>query len=153
MHTPRDNYSLGCAGLATGTTTTLSNANAFPYQIDGRSYQKAAALNVAPALKTGSPAFVALAANQSTCFFAHIDPAGTITLTQGKVGSSSTAAGYQAGAFEWPQEDKGFACIGAIKVTTNATGAFTVGTTAFGAANTTVTYYNAGDDYGVAIPY
>lgn len=153
MHTKRDNYSGGCAGLATGTTTTISVANAFAFAIAGRAYQKAAALNFAPALRTGATAFVALAASQSTVFYVWIDIAGAVTLTQGKVGTSATASGYQAGAFEWPQDDSAYACIGAIKVTTNASGVFTVGTTAFGAANTTVTYYNVMDDYGVAIPY
>lgn len=154
MITGRDNSSLGCAGLATATTTTLfKTLNALAYGIDGRSYQKAATDNIPLALKAGASAMAVMAASQVVVLFIHLDTAGTVTYSVSTVRANSTAAGYTAGGVEWPQEDKGFACIGAIKITTNASGAFTLGTTAFGAANTTVTYYNVASDYGVAIPY
>lgn len=156
MHTMRDNYSLGCAGLGVGTTgATLKTVNAVAYQIDGRSFLKAATDNIAFALFVQVPAaaIVPLAASQVGVFFIMIDTAGNITYKQSASKSGVTAAGYSAGAFEWPQEDKGFACLGAIKVATNASGAFTAATTLLSAANQTVTYYNVGNDLGVAIPY
>ena len=88
------------------------------------------------------------------CFFVLADINGNIFYKQNpKSASSSSAANYQPGAFEWPQEDKGFAILGAFKVATNASGAFTAGTTSLAAANQVVTYYNAGNDLGVPIPY
>ena len=65
---------------------------------------------------------------------------------------STTGAGYQAFDIEWPQEYATLCCIGAVKITTNASGSFTIGTTALGAANTTATFYNVANDYGVSIP-
>lgn len=160
MRSPRDNVSMGCAGLVAGTGATVSTGNALPYQVDGRTYFKAATANVAFALKANATIAAVLAASQAMCLFLHLDTAGNLTYSCAqkpdgtvRVVGSATAASYTPGAFEWPQEDKGFACIGAIKITTNASGAFTVGTTALGAANTTATFYNAGDDYGVAIPF
>lgn len=154
MQTARDNVSMGCAGLAIATTTTLfKTLNALAFGIGGRSFQKAATDNIPLALKSGATAMAVMAASQVVVLFIHIDTAGTVTYSVSTVRANSTAAAYVPGAVEWPQEDTGFACIGAIKVTTNASGAFTLGTTAFGAANTTATFYNVGGDYGVAIPY
>lgn len=156
MHTVRDNYALGCAGLAEGTNAnTFKTSNNLHYQIDGRSYFKAATDNVAFALQAQTPAasIVPLVASQVACLFIMIDPAGALTYKQSTAKPSTTASTYQPGAFEWPQEDKGFACIGAIKIATNASGAFTAASTDLGASNQTVTYYNTATDYGVSIPY
>lgn len=160
MHTARDNYSLGSAGLVAGTTSTISVANAVAYCIAGRSYLKAAALNVVLALKTGGVALPVLAANQASVIFLFLDAAGALTYSAAaksdgtaRVGVSATGASYLPGAFEWPQEEAGFAIIGAVKITTNASGAFTIGTTALGAANTTATFYNVANDLGVSVPF
>lgn len=160
MQTSRDNHSFGCAGLVAGTGATVSIANAMAYAIAGRTYQKAAATNVAFALKTGGVALPVLAASQIGCIFLWLDTAGALTYSSAttsvgvaRVAINSTAAGYAAGGFEWPQDEAAYACIGAIRIATNASGAFTIGTTALGAANTTAVFHNVGGDYGVSIPF
>lgn len=166
MLTKRDNLSLGSAGLAAGTGAgTFKTQNALDYMIAGRAYQKAITDNIAFSLRVKVPAEVALSvpASKTQVYFLLIDPAGTITYTQARTSvadagsvrglpGSSAAANYQAGAVEWPLEEEGRALIGAIKVATNAAGAFIPGTTSLGAANQTVTYYNVAGDYGVPIP-
>lgn len=156
MLTKRDNYSLGCAGMAVAGTPALSAykiTNILAYLIAGLTYIKAATDNIAWTLLTGQSAFVALAASQQSVFFFWLDSAGNARVTQGPVVASANASTYRAGFFEWPSDLAGYACIGAAKVACNASGAFTPGTTALNAANMTVTYYNAGPDYGVGIPY
>lgn len=153
MLTPRDNYSLGCAGLVAGTTSTISIGNAMAFGIAGRTFQKAAAANVVPALRTGATAAVALTLNQACVFWWWLDTAGALTYSQSDVRNSATHAQYVPGAFGMPGEEAGYTLIGAVKITTNASGAFTIGTTAMGAANTTATFYNFGLDYGVPITF
>jgi hypothetical protein len=170
MLTKRDNMSLGCAGLALATTPALGafkTSNALSYIIGGFAFFKAATDNIAQVAMPKVPAqpLVNLAANQQTCVFVSIDVAGNLFFEQaqrtpaalGAVGAlvvpSITASGYGAGGFEWPGETKGYAVIGAIKIATNATGAYVFGTTALNAANQTVTYYNAAGDYGVPVPF
>ena len=171
MLTKRDNMSLGCAGLAVAGTPAngaFKLTNALTYLIAGLCYLKAATDNIAqvqlPAAVGGLP-FVNLGANQQTCIFVSIDVNGNLFLHQAArtapaqlgasvfLPASITSSGYQSGAFEWPAEAKGYAVIGAIKIATNASGAFVFGTTTLSAANQTVTYYNAAVDYGVAVPY
>jgi len=160
MLTQRDNYSLGCAGLVAGTGATISVANALPFVIDGRSFQKAVATNVAFALRSGGVALPALTASQIGCVFMFLDTAGALTYESAKtvqgvadVRANTTSQSYVPGAFQWPDDIAGFACIGAVKIATNASGAFTIGTTALGAANVTSTFYNAAVDYGKPIPF
>jgi len=166
MLTKRDNLSLGSAGLAVGTGAgTFKTVTPFAYMIAGRSYEKAATDNIAMTMRVKSPAEVPVAvpASKTQVYFLMIDAAGAVTYTQARtsvadsgavrgMAGSSTAANYQASAYEWPLEEPNAAIFGAIKVATNASGAFTPGTTSFGAANQTVTYYNVAGDYGVPIP-
>lgn len=157
MITTRDNMSLGCAGLGVGTAgATIKTTNVLHFLVQGLAYAKAVTDNIALTMMTKVPAVpaVALAASQVAVFFVSVKASdGSIVLEQSKVAGSATAAGYQPGAFEWPAETPGFAIIGAFKVATNASGAYTLGTTLNSAANQTVTYYNAAFDYGVPIPY
>lgn len=158
MLTKRDTMSLGCAGMAVAGTPALSAfkvTNILHYLIAGLAYIKAATDNIAWAIFVATPAlaFTSLAASQQSVFFFFIDAAGAITVMQGKVVVGSTGASYVPGAFEWPGDDPTRACIGAVKVNCNASGAFVPGTTALNAANMTVTFYNAAFDYGVPIPY
>lgn len=155
MHTQRDNYSLGCAGLAAGTAGSVSIGNALHFAIAGRAYFKAATANIALVLLASTPAQATqnLAANQVSCFFFFIDAAGTVTYRQFKdLKTGAGGAGYASGAFEWPGEEPGQACIGAMKIATAAAQTFTPGTTVPGTANT-ATFYNVADDLGVPIPY
>ncbi len=167
MQTKRDNLSLGSAGLAAGTGAgTVKTQAAFAYEIAGRSFNKAATDNIAltPMPKTPAQTALAVPANRTQVLFLSIDAAGNVVYEQARtalvdagiargLGSSGTAAGYTPGAYEWPLESNGYAMFGAVKIATNAAGAFTPGTTSLGAANQTVTFYNCAADYGVAIPY
>ena len=153
MHTQRDNYSLGSAGLGAGTGAgTIKTQNILHYAIAGRTYAKAVTDNIALAAKGGA-AIVALAANQVACLLLFIDAAGTITYRQSKTKTNSTGAGYTPGAFELVPDEADAACFGALKIACNASGAFTPGTTALNATGVTATFYNLGDDYGVPIPF
>lgn len=164
MQTKRDNLSLGAAGLAAGTTAgTFKTQNVFPYEIAGRSFSKAVTDNIAFTPKAGQTA-LAVPANRTQVYFLSVDAAGNVVYEQARtalvdagitrgLGSSNTAAGYTPGAYEWPLESNGYAMFGAVKVATNASGAFTPATTSLAAANQTVTFYNVAADYGVAIPY
>ena len=167
MQTKRDNLSLGAAGLAAGTAAgTFKTLNTINYQIGGRVFSKAATDNMAFTIMPKTPAVVALSvpANKTQVFFISLDAAGNAVYEQARnsvadagilrgLGASSTGAGYNGGAYEWPLETNGFAVIGAIKIATNAAGGFVPGTTSLAAANQTVTFYNVAEDYGVAIPY
>jgi hypothetical protein len=156
MHTQRDNYSLGCAGLASGTGAgTVKTQNILHYALAGRTYVKAVTDNIALAVQTAVPVNVntALAASQVAVFFLFLDSAGAMSFKQSAIKNNTTAAGYVPGAFEWPADDGLFTCIGAMKIAVNASGVFTAGTTALNATGVTPTFYNVGDDYGVAIPY
>ncbi len=163
MFTKRDNLSLGCAGLGAGSNAgTFKTTNGFSYQIDGLCYFKGPTDNIAFTPMTRTPAITApaLGASAITVLFVSVDKAGNFFYEppphvgqygQGLIGK--TGAGYTGGAVEWPQETKGMAVIGGIKIETNGSGAFTAGTTGLGAANQTVTFYNVGADYGVALPF
>jgi hypothetical protein len=157
MLTQRDNFSLGCAGLAAGTGAgTFKTTNPVAVQTDGRTFFKAASDNLAWTLfpEAGTPALPALAANQTCVYFVLVDPTGAVsvkTAPKNAVVIGPNGGGYTPGAVEWPQEDKGYACLGAIRVMVG-TGAFTPGTTSLAAANQTVTYFNCGPDLGVPIP-
>lgn len=155
MQTSRDNVSLGCAGLAvagTATNSQFKTANALAFGIGGLSYLKAATDNIAFTADTGT-SFTNLAASQQSCFFFMIDTAGAITVRQHSVQPAAAAAGYRAGGWDWPGDRDGKACIGAVRISCNASGAFTPGTTALNAANQTATYYNVAGDLGVPVPF
>lgn len=147
----RNSVSLGCAGLAEGTTTanTFGHANAFDVQIEGRTFRKAAAAdNLA-----FSAGHTALAVLQMCAFFVWVDTAGAVTTTQSAIVPGTTAAGYAKGAWEWPGELAGKVCIGAIVVETRSAATFTPNSTDLGAANVIDTYHNVGLDYGKPITY
>lgn len=153
MHTIRDNCSLGAAGLAEGTNAnTFQIANVLHYQIGGRAYRKAITDNIAFAAGSFS-AFVAQSAQKLCAYFFHIDSAGAVTVQQSAQVANNQAVGYRAGAFEWPSEVEGLACIGALVVDTRNAATFTAGSTDLGAADVTDTFYNVALDYGRPISY
>ena len=163
MQSKRDNLCVGTAGLGIGgTPSQVAIGFDFPYQIAGRTFRKAATASV-PLVPRAGTAPLSVPANSTQVLFFHVDPAGNVTYSQARqvvvsVGimaglqPSLSAPGYTPGAIEWPQEDAGFAVIGAVKIATNATGAFVPGTTAFNAANQVATFYNVSQDLGVPIP-
>jgi hypothetical protein len=153
MKTARDNMSLGAAGIAEGTgANTFQIANITHYVIAGRAYRKAITDNIAMAAFSGT-SFVALGNNQVCALFVMINAAGTVTLLQSSVKTASTGSGYVPGAFEWPGDIDGFACIGALRVTTGAAGTFTPGATDLSAAGVTGQYHDVAVDYGKPVTY
>lgn len=78
---------LGKAGLAAGTTTTLTIANTTDFAIKGKAYQKAAVSNAASPTtdrQTGA-AFTALAVSEACAFAICLDSGGTIRVYQGPI--------------------------------------------------------------------
>jgi len=148
----RDNFATTTAGVAEATTTAgqFKNTNAYNYSVAGRAKLKAATTDVAMVAFTGTT-FTNLVSGQQTALFVMVDAAGVQTILQGKVVPTSSAAGYVAGAWEWPTDQPLHACVGAIVVKAAAT--FTVGTTDLSAANITPTYFDVCGDYGVPITY
>lgn len=148
MKTLRENHAMGCAGLAEGTNAnTFKTSNNLHYNINGRSYFKAATDNLA-----FSSGHTALAAKQTCAFFVWLDTSGNVTTTQSAIVSNSQAVGYQKGAWEWPQQDSK-ACIGAIIVDCQNAATFTPNSTDLGATDVVDTYANVSDDFGVAVTY
>ena len=144
----RDNFSSAAANLAIGTTTSKvrTTTNVTQYNIDGRSYFKAAADDQWTLSGTS------LTTHQVCAFFMMLDASGVATIQQSDVAvaSTSTAAGiaYVPGAFTWP-DPLNKAVIGAVLVK-SAGAVFVPGTTAL---TSVATYINIAFDYGKAIAY
>jgi hypothetical protein len=167
MMTKRDNYALGAAGLAVAGTPTngqYKTSNLLSYTVDGVMKTKAATDNIAQTLAPfsvlASLAGCAIGASRSLCLFIYIrasdgalfmDPAVRAGALEAPV--AATGTGYRAGAFETPPERPGYALIGAIRIVTNASGAYTPGTTSLAAANQTVTYFDFATDLGLPVTY
>lgn len=82
----RNTMCFNSAGLAVGTTTTLTSANAVDYAINGVAYTKAAASNEATPTTdavTGS-AFSAIPVGSGGCFTIGRDSAGALKVAQGQ---------------------------------------------------------------------
>lgn len=153
MQTSRDNMSLGSAGLAEGTNAnTFQIAALLHFLIGGRAYRKTITDNIAMVAFTGT-SFTALGNNQVCALFVMINAAGTVTILQSPIKTASTGNGYVPGALEWPGDIDGFACIGAIRVTTGAAGTFTPGGTDLSAAGVTGQYHDVAMDYSKPITY
>lgn len=146
--TKRDSYCINGAQVAEGTNAnTYKTTAAISAVLNGRVVNKAATDNVA-----FSAGHAAQGASKVAAYFVLMDSAGALTTQQSSVENHSTSQQYVPGAFEWPDPvDK--VVVGAIKVATNASGAFTAASTDLGAANQTVTYFDAALDYGKPIPY
>jgi hypothetical protein len=137
-----ENYALTSGGFAEGTdANTFQHANAITACIEGRAVYKAATNNIAFAAFTGT-SFTALAAKQTCAFFLMMSTAGAVTVIQSAIVPSTAGAGYQAGAWEWPEREN-FACVGALVVRTDGSATFTPGSTDLGATDVVDTFYNA----------
>lgn len=82
------------AGLAAGTTTTLTIANDVQYSITGKAYKKTAASNQATPTTDAltAAAFTAIAANKGCVFVIGLTAAGAIAVVQGTVEDLDSAA-------------------------------------------------------------
>ena len=145
MKTRRDNYATTIGGLSIATVPASARTNQpVNYTIAGRGYLKASTDNLFTLAGT------ALAANQLCAFFCFLDGPGNATMTQSAIKAAATnAAGYLAGAFEWPEDFANRICTGAVLVRSGAA-VFTPGVTSLvGVA----TYVNVIGDLGVPIVY
>jgi hypothetical protein len=152
MQTSRDNYCLSAAGVLEGTgANTFQIAALTHFVIGGRAFSKAITDNIAMAAFTGTT-FVALGNHQTCALFIMTNSAGTVTVLQSAVKTALTGTSYVPGAFEWPGDLDGFACLGAILVRTAAT-TFTPAATDLSAASVTATFHNVAIDYSKPIAY
>ena len=87
---------LAKAGLAAGTTNTLSTTAALTYGIKGKAYSKAAITNGAtPTIDAASgAAFVPIAANQGTVIVLALDANGNLNAAQGQVQALDVAGNF-----------------------------------------------------------
>lgn len=89
------------AGLAAGTTTTLTIANDVQFAIRGKGYKKSAASNAATPTTdatTGS-SFSAIPAGSGCVFVIGLDSSGAIKVSQGSVNVMDGATGGSAAKF------------------------------------------------------
>lgn len=120
------------AGLAVGTTTTLTTANIQLFGIKGKGFTKAAVSNEAtPTLDSNTGvAFLPITINKGSVFVISRDAAGTLRATQGGIEPLDVSGVFQA----LPQMAYGpdtITPIGAVTVKVGATGS----TWTFGASN------------------
>lgn len=121
---------LGNAGIAAGTTTTLTIANAISYAIAGKAYSKGATSNIATPTTdavTGS-AFPALSANQGAVVLVGLDASGNLKAAQGP-SQALDATGAFIVAPQFPAVPDGFCPVGYVVLKAGATlsGTFTFG--------------------------
>lgn len=93
------NMCFGKAGLAAGTTSTLTVGNQTDFCIGGKMYRKAAASNAASPTTdaTSGNAFTALAASQACVFVVGLDSSGALKVAQGPIAAfTDTTAGSTA---------------------------------------------------------
>lgn len=124
--------------LAAGTNAgTVQNTAIINYANNGIFYQKAATNNMAPTPAGTGPGYAAAAIppNSVSIMAFWLDSAGALVVSQGPV----VGAG---GVAPLPPFVNNRTLIGLAKVVTNASTTFTPGTTAFGAAGVTTTFYN-----------
>lgn len=129
------NYVTGVAALAIGSTTTAVATAAFDYYVAGKKYTKAA---VAAGTAPGNDVIP-----QSTFGAVALDIGVDGTLDA--IEAAANATGYASAALAvagLPAAAAGHARVGWVTAT-KSDGAFTFGTTALNAANSTVAYTDA----------
>jgi hypothetical protein len=129
------------AGLAAGTTTTFTTANAIDYCIDGEGYTLAAQTNAATPttdVNTGA-AFVGVAANKGSIFVFGANAAGSVKVAQGTIEDLDSGGNFVR-APEYPPLPADFCPFGELIVQVGSSGS----TWTFGSSNqsgaTGVTY-------------
>lgn len=142
----RDSFATTCGVVAEGTSAnTFKTTQAVSFSLSGLAYYKAATDNL-----TFSAGHTSLAASQRCAFFICLDSAGAVTTLQSTVYTPSPT-GDQRAAAEIPNPtDK--VVIGALIVTTSASGVFVPNTTDLSAAGVTFTTANFIGDYGTSLP-
>lgn len=130
------------AGLAAGTTTTITIANTVQFSIKGKSYSKSGVSNAASPTTdrlTGS-AFTALAASKGCIFFVALDSSGTIRVTQGQIVDLDGSNNFILAPY-FPDVDGRDCLIGYIVCANGSTGsAWTFGSSNWTATGMTATF-------------
>jgi hypothetical protein len=134
------------AGLAVGTTTTLTTANTQIFSIKGKAFSVAAAANEATPTTdavTGA-AFVAVGVSKASVFLVGRNAAGAMKAAQGQIVDLNGIAGSNALKFDVPQfpaMPDDFTPYGYIIVKVGTTGAaWTFGTSNFAGPPTGVVF-------------
>lgn len=131
-----NNFCVTKAGLAAGTTTTITITNNTTYSVNGKAYTKAAASNAATPTTdaiTGA-AFTAIAPNKGGVFAICLNAGGDIKVAQGGIADlDGTAAGasasFKAEYPQFPTIPDTLTCIGYLVTKVGASGAaWTFGT-------------------------
>lgn len=127
------NITLSKAGLAAGTTSTFTTANATTYAVKGQLFSLAAGANVASPVVDANTglAFKPLAANQACLFAFLVNAAGAVSVAQGPIGSNVDLTGGN-GALQFPGYPDTAAVFGYLMAQAGATA---VGNWTFGVNN------------------
>lgn len=136
------NKSTTKAGLAVGTTTTLTTANAQEFEIIGKAYKKAATSNEATPTTdfiTGA-AFVGVQANKGCVFLIGRDVSGNLKAAQGQIVDLDASGSFILGPW-FPPPSNDIAPIGYILVKCGSTAStWTFGSSNFAGPPTGVTF-------------
>jgi len=128
------NFATTKAGLAVGTTTTLTTGNATQYAIGGKSYTAAASANGAspigatPTLDANTGvAFLPIGLNKAGIFAIGLNASGALVIAQGGITGYSDASAFEQ-ALAIPSLPDTATCIGYELVKVISTGsAWTMG--------------------------
>ncbi len=130
------------AGMAAGTTTTLTTANTQEFSIGGKSYKKAGTSNEATPttdIVTGA-AFVAVAVGKASVFTIFRNTSGALKVGQGQIVDLDASGNFILGPWFCPQLND-HAPIGYILVQVGSTGsAWTFGSSNLSGPPTGVTF-------------
>lgn len=112
------------AGLAAGTTTTLSMANQVDFSIKGKAYRKAATTNEATPTTDAvtAAAFAAIGVSKGSVFTICRDSSGALQVVQGSIETLDSAGNFTKAPRFGPQPDT-LCPIGYLLVQVGATGA------------------------------
>lgn len=125
------------ADLAIGTTTSQISHSAIEYMIDGLMYSLAASADKA----TGAAAEQAV--STTALYLLGVNAAGSITVVKSDEVLTALLTN-DVESIDWPVMTAGYVPFGAIKIVTNSSTTFTLGTTALNASGVTATYYDIG---------
>ncbi|MBK8810753.1 MAG: hypothetical protein IPN69_08495 [Acidobacteria bacterium] len=127
------NMCIGKAGLAAGTTTTLTSANAITYSINSVAYAKAITSNEATPttdIVTGA-AFVAIPVGSGAVFTIGRDSAGALKVAQSKIVVLDSDEDFPAAPPQLARLPNSYTTIGYVSVKVGTSGAAWT----FGASN------------------
>lgn len=129
------------AGLAVGTTTTMTIANDVQYCIKGKGYKKTAVSNTATPTTDASTgaAFVSVPVNKACVYAICLDSAGALKVVQGSIVDYSDAAVFTLNAPAFPIIPDSLCPIGYELVKIISTGSAWVFGTSNQAAQTGIT--------------